>query len=61
MTQTVALRDPKDLAWFLASYAGERTGWPLGSEALVAALEKRLDRPFIRRKPGPKPKRERDN
>ena len=40
--------------------AGERTGRPLGSEDFVAALEKRLARPLARRKPGPKPGRERN-
>jgi len=34
---------------------GERTGRPLGSEAFVAALERDLDRPLARRKPGRKP------
>ena len=36
--------------------AGERTGRPLGSPRFVARLEKRLDRPLARQKPGPKPK-----
>ena len=36
-----------------------RTGRPLGSAKFVARLEKRLKRPLARRKPGPKPKRER--
>ena len=36
--------------------AGERTGRPLGSARFIARLEKRLDRPLARRKPGPKPK-----
>jgi putative transposase len=39
--------------------AGERTGRPLGSARFVARLEKRLDRPLAKRKPGPKPKGER--
>jgi putative transposase len=39
--------------------AGERTGRPLGSPRFVARLEKRLDRPLARRKPGPKAKVER--
>jgi putative transposase len=39
--------------------AGERTGRPLGSARFVARLEKRLDRPLARRKPGPKAKVER--
>jgi len=39
--------------------AGERTGRPLGSARFVAGLEKRLDRPLARQKPGPKPKVER--
>jgi putative transposase len=34
----------------------ERTGRPLGAAAFTARLEKRLDRPLARRKPGPKPK-----
>jgi putative transposase len=34
----------------------ERTGRPLGSATFVARLEKRLERPLARRKPGPKPK-----
>ncbi len=36
--------------------AGERTGRPLGSGRFVARLEKRLDRPLARQKPGPKPR-----
>jgi len=36
--------------------AGERTGRPLGNQRFVARLEKRLDRPLARQKPGPKPK-----
>jgi putative transposase len=36
--------------------AGERTGRPLGSARFIARLEKRLDRPLARRKPGPKPR-----
>ncbi len=39
--------------------AGERTGRPLGSPRFVARLEKRLDRPLARKKPGPKAKIER--
>jgi putative transposase len=39
--------------------AGERTGRPLGSARFVARLEKRLDRPLARQKPGPKPKADR--
>ena len=35
--------------------AAERTGRPLGSAAFLRKLEKRLDRPLARRKPGPKP------
>jgi len=35
--------------------AGERTGRPLGSARFVAQLEGRLDRPLVRRRPGPKP------
>jgi putative transposase len=35
--------------------AGERTGRPLGSAAFVARLERDLDRPLARRKPGRKP------
>ncbi len=34
----------------------ERTGRPLGASAFVRKLEKRLDRPLARRKPGPKPR-----
>ena len=34
---------------------GERTGRPLGSQAFVATLERDLDRPLARRKPGRKP------
>ena len=34
----------------------ERTGRPLGSEAFLKRLERRLDRPLRRRKPGPKPR-----
>jgi putative transposase len=40
--------------------SGERTGRPLGSARFVARLEKRLDRPLARRKPGPKPKTGKD-
>jgi putative transposase len=36
--------------------ACERTGRPLGSPKFIARLEKRLHRPLLRRKPGPKPK-----
>jgi putative transposase len=39
--------------------AGERTGRPLGSPRFVAGLEKRLNCPLARQKPGPKPKVER--
>jgi len=39
--------------------AGERSGRPLGSARFVARLEKRLDRPLARQKPGPKPKLDR--
>jgi putative transposase len=40
--------------------AGERTGRPLGSAGFVAELERRLGRQLARRKPGPKPRRQRD-
>lgn len=36
--------------------AGERTGRPLGSEAFVGRLEKRLGRTLAKQKPGRKPK-----
>lgn len=36
--------------------AAERTGRPLGSEAFTKKLEKKLKRPLVRQKPGPKPK-----
>jgi putative transposase len=35
--------------------AAERTGRPLGAPPFIARLEKRLHRPLVRRKPGPKP------
>ncbi|MBV9548654.1 MAG: transposase [Alphaproteobacteria bacterium] len=35
--------------------ASERTGRPLGSAAFVRRLEKKLERPLARQKPGPKP------
>jgi len=35
--------------------ACERTGRPLGAPAFVRKLEKKLDRPLVKRKPGPKP------
>ncbi|MFI4974110.1 MAG: transposase [Caulobacterales bacterium] len=35
---------------------GERTGRPLGSEAFVTGIERRLERPLSRQKRGPKPK-----
>ena len=38
-----------------------RTGRPLGSAAFVAELERTLQRPLRRGKPGPKPKAARDN
>ncbi len=36
--------------------ASERTGRPLGAESFVKRLEKRLGRPLVRGKPGPKPR-----
>jgi len=36
--------------------SAERTGRPLGSTGFVAGLEKSLNRPLARRKPGPKPR-----
>ncbi len=36
--------------------AAERTGRPLGSDRFTKRLEKRLNRPLARRKPGPKPR-----
>jgi REP-associated tyrosine transposase len=36
--------------------ASQRTGRPLGAQAFIRKLEKRLDRSLARRKPGPKPK-----
>ena len=35
--------------------AAERTGRPLGAPAFVHKLEKKLARPLVKRKPGPKP------
>ena len=35
--------------------SAERTGRPLGGEGFVRRLEKRLERPLARRKPGPRP------
>jgi putative transposase len=37
----------------------ERTGRPLGSDAFIKRLEKRLGRTLARQKPGPKPKKKR--
>jgi putative transposase len=53
------LAEGLDAADHEAIRAGERTGRPLGSARFVARLEKRLDRPLARQKPGPKPKVER--
>jgi putative transposase len=53
------LADGLDADNHQAIRAGERTGRPLGSTRFVAGLEKRLDRPLARQKPGPKPKVER--
>lgn len=36
--------------------SGERTGRPLGPERFVMRLEKKLKRPLMKRKPGPRPK-----
>ncbi len=50
------LAEGLDAADHEAIRAGERTGRPLGSPRFVARLEKRLDRPLARQKPGPKSK-----
>ena len=50
------LAEGLDKADHEAIRAGERTGRPLGSTRFVARLERRLDRPLARQKPGPKPK-----
>jgi putative transposase len=55
------LAEGLDAADHEAIRAGERTGRPLGSARFVARLEKRLDRPLARQKPGPKPKPARAN
>jgi len=49
------LRETLDDDKLEAIRAAERTGRPLGSDAFVRRLEKRLDRSLIKRKPGPKP------
>jgi putative transposase len=42
-----------DAAAFASIRAAETTGRPLGGAAFVSDLERRLDRPLARRKPGP--------
>ena len=45
-----------DAASFATIRAAETTGRPLGGAAFVSDLERRLDRPLARRKPGPQRK-----
>ena len=49
------LREGLDPAARDAIRASERTGRPLGAQAFIRKLEKRLHRTLARRKPGPKP------
>jgi putative transposase len=49
------LSEGQDGATREAIRAAERTGRPLGSAAFVRRLEKKLERPLARMKPGPKP------
>jgi putative transposase len=48
------LREGLDPAARDAIRASARTGWPLGAQAFIRKLEKRLHRTLARRKPGPK-------